>query len=177
MEWKLIEDCIDSTKFPFQSKGKVATYYLKLGRNAEVEIEKYDADLIKEKFKIINRIGDSFFRVYKNVNTGKGIKLVEKLILVETKGKSNDYFEQLEQSFELFKSIKGNIHGRFVGLNVPAIFDRNLKPKLNTLQSKFAKKNGTLRYGNRIMREEIISIEESELSGENKNSRTEKIKL
>ena len=60
MNWELFRACIDS-KNPNQSKGEKAIFYIKKDKNWNGNIEKYDADCIKNKLGYKNRIGDSFF--------------------------------------------------------------------------------------------------------------------
>ncbi len=121
-------------------------------------------------------MGIVFFRIICNE---KNNEKLEKLIVVETKGKDNDYFEQLEQSFDLLQGLgfKGNIHGRFIGSNVPSSvnFIKLYGKKLNRLQSKF--NNGTIRFGNRIIWEDIKNCYETELKTQIENLKPQKIKL
>jgi ribosomal protein L22 len=178
MNWELIKECIDNI-LPFQSKGnpkvggKSGTYYLKIETNL-VRSEKYDADCIAKKMNLNQRIADNIFRLINNQNTKES-----KLILVETKGKDQDYFQQLHQTLNLFKNFEGNIHGRFVGFGVPSSFTKNkkLKEGVIALSKKFSQKNGSLRYFNRVSTETIKSYSLSELKGENINQKAVVIKL
>ncbi len=181
MNWELVKDCIDIKK-PFQSKGNKggegskAIYHLELPLNKSVNVLKYDADCVKVKLNHKDRIGDTFFRIKNNEKISE-----EKLILVETKGKQNDYFEQLSKSFDLFieKGFEGVIHGRFVGYNVPSAvnFKKVYGNKLDIVQKKFGQKKGTIRFGNREMWEEIKNINKSELKTQNSKAKGENINL
>jgi hypothetical protein len=152
-----LDECIDK-KAPFQSKGDVATYYLKVS-DENIKFNKYDADCIKAKLKIAHRIGDSFFHLW----SGGGEQKQEMWILVETKGKGDDYFEQLEKSLNLFDDAECSVHGRFVGKNVPGILTSKTKKEFDKLQQKFIKKKGTLRFGNKKLEEALLSINKSSL--------------
>jgi hypothetical protein len=147
-----LKECIDEKK-SFQSKGDVVTYYLKI-ENKNLNIVKFDADCIKDKLKITHRIGDTFF----NISKGGGEQKVEKWILVETKGKGNDYFEQLEKSLSFFDDANCSIHGRYIGRNVPAILKSNERKAFDKLQQKFIAKKGTLYIRNRNVVERIFDI-------------------
>ncbi len=152
-----LDECIDK-KTSFQSKGEVATYYFKLS-DENIKFNKYDADCIKVKLKIEHRIGDSFFHFW----TGGGEQKHEMWILVETKGKGDDYFEQLEKSLGLFDDATCSVHGRFVGKKVPGILTSKNKKEFDKLQQKFIKKKGTLRLGNKKLEEVMTSINKSSL--------------
>jgi hypothetical protein len=185
MNWELVKECIDNEK-PYQSKGNKgsegtkAKYYIKLPENCDFVLLKYDADCVGLKLGYTNRIGDSFFRLISKVEKLDD-QYVEKMILVETKGKQDDYFEQLEQSFDLVKKsgFKGNIHGRFIGFNVPASvnFNKEFKKKLEPVERKFISKKGTIRFGNQVMWEDIKNFNESALRTQNEKSKAENIKL
>ena len=153
-----LKGCIDTRK-PYQSTGDVAIYYLKLDMN-KLKSVKYDADCVGEKLKINHRTGDSFFYI----TSGGGSQLKKQWILVETKGKQDDYFEQLENSLALFNDADCSVHGRFIGTNVPAAITLNPKYKkpFDRLQQKFLLKKGTLYIRNKNTTEKWIGINDSE---------------
>lgn len=157
-------DCIDNVS-PNKSKGDVATYYLKLDeKNIDnLKMKKFDADKVKEKFKIDSLISDSFFYVTK----GGGTQLKEKWILVETKGKDFKHgIWQLDESLNLFENTKAQFFGRLVTKGVPFIIKRKnknsddslIEKMFEELGKKFKKRNGTLIRGNKVMSEIIISF-------------------
>ncbi len=139
---KKLTECIDDIK-PYQSKGDVVTYYLKL--ISVLKSVKYDADCVKQKLNITHRIGDSFFYI----TSGGGSQLKEQWVLIETKGKGNDFFEQLEKSLSLFEDADCPVFGRYIGKNVPGILKSKERKDFDNLQEKFLKKKGNLYVKNK----------------------------
>jgi hypothetical protein len=152
---KKLTECIDDIK-PYQSKGDAAVYYLKLKEG--LKSVKYDADCVKSKLNIAHRIGDSFFYI----TSGGGAQFKEQWILIETKGKGDDYFEQLEKSLSLFEDAGCRIYGRYIGKNVPAILSSKERKEFDKLQHQFLKRKGNLYLKNKIATELWHEIGKSE---------------
>lgn len=150
-----LEECVDKAK-PYQSKGDVVTYYLKLEQG--LKSFKYDADCVRQKLNVAHRIGDSFF----NIASGGGGQLKEQWVLIETKGKGNDFFEQLEKSLSLFEDADCPVFGRYIGKNVPGILKSKERKDFDNLQAKFLKKKGNLYIKNKDTTEIWYEVGKSE---------------
>jgi hypothetical protein len=151
--------CIDY-KHPLTCKGAVATYYLQMpAKNAEnIKVKKFDADCVKNKLKVENKIVDAFFLIYK----GGGNQRKEKWILVEAKGdKFQHGIQQLSKSLEIFIESGIPAYGRLVTKGVPNIIKNDEETKLfNELLKKFIKTKGDLKRGNKQLKEQIVSFDE-----------------
>ncbi len=157
-------DCVD-TKTPHQSKGDVSSFYLEIPVHLRktIKIKKFDADCIKKLLKIEHKIADSFFYI---IQGGKS-QLKEKWLIVENKGdKFSDAIEQLNKSLEMFADSKASIHGRIITKQVPNILPSSEKSKYDKLQESFSKKKGSVRRGNKVLIEKIISFSESEFTND-----------
>lgn len=163
MVTNILNSSCQDTAHPFQSKGDVAAYFLEINSNRKKDIKviKFNADCIKKEYKIESKICDSFFYL----KAGGKSQVKDKWILVETKGqKFSEAFEQLETSLKMFSNTGSPIYGRIVGKNVPNTLGSSDRKLFDNLQQKFIFKNGTLHLANRIMKELIISIEESKFN-------------